>query len=100
MILTTTRDHRIAIVSDACSESRSEVPSGKDACKLVHVCLRVSRNGVALGIARRCAIEVEHVRTNREELEHFASKVLVRVCSRAETHIEILTHRWCECDLV
>src|SRR6185503_2656040 len=100
MILTTTRDHRVAIVSDACAESRSEVPTGKHACKLIHVCLRVSRNGVTLRIARRRAVKVEHVRANREELEHFARKVLVRACSRAETHIEILTHRWCECDLV
>src|SRR5262245_32593376 len=99
MILTTTRRHRIAIVSDTCAESCSEVPSGKDARKLIDVRLRVSRNGVALRIARWSALGIEHVRAEREELQNLTRKVLVWTCSRAETHVEILTHRRRECDL-
>src|SRR5689334_17185441 len=99
MILTTTRDHRIAIVSDTCADSGSEIPPGKDARKLIHVRLRVSGDGVALRIAHWRAIEIEHVRANREKLQDLAREVFVRTCSRAETHVEILTHRRCECDL-
>src|SRR6185437_8157051 len=31
---------------------------------------------------------------------HLARKILIRTCSRAESHVEILAHRRSECDLV
>ena len=100
VILTTARNHRVAVVCDARGDSSVEVPTGKHTRKLIHVRLRISRDRVALRIALLCAVGVEHVGANREELQYFAREILVRTGSRAQTHIEKLTHRRSECDLV
>src|SRR5215203_261580 len=100
MVLATARQHRVTEVSNARADRRSEVPARKHACKFIYICLRVRSNRVALRVAYGRTVKVEHVGADRKELEHLARKVLVRICSRAETHIEILTHRRCECDLV
>src|SRR5689334_1482413 len=100
MILTTTRDHRITIVCDTRADSCCEIPARKHTRKLVNICLCIRRNRIALCVALLCAVGVEQVSTDREELLHFARKVLVRTCSCAETHVEILAHRRRECDLV
>ena len=58
MILTTTRNHRVAVVSNAAPKA-CEVPAGKHPRKLVNVRLRVSRDRVALRIELRCTVGVE-----------------------------------------
>ena len=83
MVSSTTRHHRIALVSDTCAIGAGKVPTGKDARELVDCCLRVRGNGRALGVELRRTVEVQLVRSDREQLQDFASKVFVRICSRA-----------------
>src|SRR5688572_14004861 len=88
----TARKHRTSIICDTRCNRGSPVPPGKDAREFVHRGLRIGRYRDTLRVAFRCAVGVQLVNADGEELQYLASPVFVRVCSGTKAHIEVLAH--------
>ena len=88
------RDHWVAPIGNAGTQYRGiKIPAGKDARKFIYLSLRVRRDRHPLGVQLRTTVSVKEHGSDREQLQNFSPKVLVRIRPRTQPHVQVFTHR-------